>query len=40
MKGPDSIQRTKQDLALNGILKANKTSHLHYQCEGSPNLRL
>jgi len=40
MKGPDSIQRTTQDLALNGIFNANQTSHLQYKRESSPTLRL
>jgi hypothetical protein len=31
MTGPDSIQRTKQDVALSGIFNANKTSRLQYQ---------
>ena len=39
-KGPDSIQRTKQDLALNDIFNANKTLHLQYQRESSPTLWL
>ena len=30
MKGPESIHRTKQDLALNDIFNANQTSHLQY----------
>jgi hypothetical protein len=40
MKGPDNIQRTKQDLALNGILNTNETSHLQYQRESSPTIWL
>jgi len=40
MKGPDSIQRTKQDLELNGTLNANQTSHLQHKRESSPTLRL
>jgi hypothetical protein len=40
MKGPDSIQRTKQDLELNGMLNANQISHLQHKHESSPTLRL
>jgi hypothetical protein len=39
-KGPDSIQRTKQDVTLNGMLNTNQTSHLQYKCESSPTLWL
>ena len=40
MKGPDSIQRTKQDLALNGTFNANQTTHLQHKRASSPTLRL
>jgi hypothetical protein len=40
MKGPDSIQRTKQGLELNGILNANQISHLQHKRESSPTLWL
>jgi hypothetical protein len=39
-KGPDNIRRTKQDLALNVILKANQTLHLQHKRESIPILRL
>jgi len=39
-KDPDSIQHTKQDLALNSIFNADKTSHHQYQYESSPILWL